>query len=80
MTSYLLTIFYTTWIFLSTQLSACKTAFDQYASQFSKLVYHAEKYLKSANASERPVFAFDFGVIPALYFTASECRVPSTRR
>lgn len=42
-------------------------------------MYHAEKYLES-NASERPVFSFDFGVIPALYFTASECRVPSIRR
>jgi hypothetical protein len=77
--SYLLTLYYTTVIWVSTQLSACKTAFDQYASQFGELVFHAEKYLKN-NTTERLVFAFDFGVIPSLYFASSECRVPSTRR
>ena len=77
--NYLLMIYYTWLIWIPTRLSCRKTAFDAYTDQFRELLNHAEVFLNH-HTSERPVFTFEFGAIPSMYWVACECRVPSLRR
>jgi hypothetical protein len=76
---YLMMMYCTFAIWMPTRLSHRKIAFDAHASKFSELVHHAEVFLNHS-ANDRPVFTFDIGAIPSLYYAASECRVPSIRR
>ena len=77
--NYLLMIYYTWLIWIPTRLSCRKTAFDAHTNRFRKLLHHAEIFLNYP-ANERPVFTFEIGAIPSLYWVASECRIPSLRR
>ena len=66
-------------VWMPTRLSHRKIAFDAHTAMFEELVHHAEIFLNHY-ASERPVFTFDIGALPSLYYVASECRIPSIRR
>lgn len=66
-------------IWLATRLSLEQLVFDQYTAHFQRILHHAEVCI-DATAYERPVFTFEVGVVPPLYFVASKCRVPSYRR
>lgn len=77
--SYLMMIYSTYAVWMPTRLSHRKIAFDAHAPTFRELVHYGEIFVNH-NASERPVFTFDIGAVPSLYYAASECRVPSIRR
>ena len=78
----------TTSIWLQAALQASgETAFDAHRHDFESIVQHAESLLamcmvpwKTKYTGLSPVFTFEMGVIPPLYFTASKCRDPILRR
>jgi hypothetical protein len=72
-------IYYTWLIWIPTRLSYRKTAFDAHTYEFRELLHHAELFLDH-ETNARPVFTFEIGAIPSMYWVASECRVPSLRR
>ena len=66
-------------ILLSTRLTPTQTVFDNYTHGFREIVRHAKTYL-AAQAPQNSTFTFELGAVPALYFTATKCRIPSLRR
>ncbi|EXJ90390.1 hypothetical protein A1O1_03491 [Capronia coronata CBS 617.96] len=70
------------YIWLSTCTSQLQTTFDDYRDQFSTILDHAEKVLKYSIGSTtgQPIFRFEIGLIPPLYFCAIKCRDPMLRR
>ena len=67
------------YIWLKTRLSPTEMIFDEYTHHFEQIIRHAETYVKS-KANERPIFTFEIGAVPPLFFTAMKCRIPSLRR
>jgi hypothetical protein len=65
-------------IWASTYLSLVQTAFDQYNDRFGDIVHHANVIIGLGNTP--PSFTFEMGVIPPLYFVATQCRDPAIRR
>src|ERR1700761_8214755 len=77
--SHLLMYYHTCVVWLSTRLNATQMVFDSFTYHFREIIRHAKMYIK-AKAIEQPVFTFEVGAVPPLYFTATKCRVPSIRR
>ena len=64
-----------------------ETAFDAHRHDFELIIEHAESSLsmfmapwKTKYTGTPPVFSFEMGVIPPLYFTATKCRDSDLRR
>ncbi len=80
--SSILRIYYlNTYIWLCTCLYKLETSFDNHLTDFMSIVDIVEELLASPT-SERylPIFSFEMGIVPPLYFTAINCRQPVLRR
>ena len=78
------------YIALSILLSAClstrETVYDEFTTEFEKMVSLVKRYLEdktksvSVLSSSRPTFILEMGIIPPLYLAAIKCRQPAIRR
>jgi hypothetical protein len=60
-----------------------ETLFDDHLESFKTILHHAELVLNSMDlnaAQPAAKFTFEISVIPSLYFVATRCRCPTTRR
>ncbi|TKA78274.1 hypothetical protein B0A55_04739 [Friedmanniomyces simplex] len=78
-TSSLLMHYHVSSIWLTTRLTASQLVFDKYTCHFQQVVPHAEAYVKALD-TQKPIFTFEVGAVPPLYFAATKCRIPSLRR
>src|SRR5439155_23476452 len=75
--SILLTYYIVTYIWLSTCLSPCQTAFDAHNQRSAQVIHHAQVALgvnSDYTQPSQPPFAMEMGVIQPLYFVALKCR------
>jgi hypothetical protein len=74
--------YYNTYIGVACATEALQLPYDAHLESFQALIHHAEIVLKAAyrSASSTASFTFDIGIIPSLYFAATRCRCPVTRR
>jgi len=77
--SSLLMYYHVSSIWLTTRLTTPQLIFDDYTYHFEQVVKHGEVYINALTA-QRPVFTFEVGAVPPLYFVATKCRIPSLRR
>lgn len=70
------------YIWLSTCTSPLQTAFDEHLDRFATILAHAEKVLRYTveSTTGQPIFNFEIGLIPPVYFCATKCRDPLLRR
>ncbi|EMD00480.1 hypothetical protein BAUCODRAFT_170444 [Baudoinia panamericana UAMH 10762] len=78
--SNLLMYYHISQIWLTTRLVLNQTVFDEYTHHFQQILHHAETLLGSRPDDDPPVFTFEVGIVPPLYFVATKCRIPSLRR
>jgi len=67
-------------ILLRTLLSGSEMAFDEYNSDFERMIAYAEATLNRPVAESQPVLSFDVNIIPPLFFLTLKCRVLRLRR
>lgn len=71
-------------ILVAAGMSKQETVFDQFEAGFCKIISLASGLIANEGGSPEdstPTFpAFDMGILPPLYLTASRCRQPSIRR
>ena len=67
-------------ILVSVCFGKTETAFDDFIPNFQNIVHHASHALAARKAEERPVYTFETGFVPSLFFVASKCRHPIIRR
>ena len=76
--------YYCTYIFTACATHTNQIVYDQHLDGFKALINHARIVLDSigSTSSSSPAanFTFEIGIIPYLYFAASRCRCPVTRR
>ncbi|GAB1730391.1 hypothetical protein NU195Hw_g1603t1 [Hortaea werneckii] len=77
--SNLMMYYHVSYIWLNTRLATEQVVFDQYTDHFEETLRHGENYV-NVNAGQPPVFTFEVGAVPPLYFVATKCRIPSLRR
>ncbi|KAH8725889.1 hypothetical protein GQ44DRAFT_652071 [Phaeosphaeriaceae sp. PMI808] len=81
--SALLTHHHATHIWAACVGDICQTAFDAHLESFQTILYHARLVLDSMDSNPfQPAanFTFRICIIPAIYFVATRCRCPVTRR
>jgi hypothetical protein len=78
-TSNLLLYYHVSYIWLTTRMAPWQLVFDEYTYHFREILRHAERYV-AVKEQQKPVFTFEVGAVPPLYFMATKCRVPSLRR
>lgn len=65
----------------STCLDKVETSFDSHIGDFTSIVNEVTTLFAASTGKNRlPIFSFEMGVIPPLYFTAINCRHPVVRR
>jgi hypothetical protein len=60
-----------------------ETLFDAHLEDFKAILHHAERILDSMDLKATQLaakFTFEISLIPSLYFVATRCRCPTTRR
>jgi hypothetical protein len=74
--------YYNTYIGVACAIEARQLPYDAHLDSFKALIHHAEIVLNAAyrNTSSTANFTFDICIIPSLYFAATRCRCPITRR
>jgi hypothetical protein len=60
---------------LKTMLSGSEMAFDEYTSEFERMLALAERLASKPDVENPPVLSFDMNVIPPLFFLVLKCRV-----
>ncbi|KAI9846320.1 MAG: hypothetical protein M1837_004173 [Sclerophora amabilis] len=71
----------TMFIMMSTCLQADETAYDRQDALFAEITSLAESLVDVSETRGRKIsFSTELGIIQPLYFTATKCRDPSTRR
>jgi hypothetical protein len=80
--SMLRTSYYTTFIHVSCSATVIEKAYDRYLDHFKQIVHHAQVVIDSIPPTNPNTahFTFDIAIIPQLYFVATRCRCPTTRR
>lgn len=68
------------YITLSNILNMYETAFDKFNPLFQTMVDQASQIIIPKSKGPRPVFMFETRFIPQLFFVATKCRHPTTRR
>lgn len=73
---------YTTFIYVSCSMEVNEMWFDAYIDEFKTILYHANIVVdySAHRTSYGPHFTFEISIIPQLYFVATRCRCPTTRR
>ncbi|KAF2467367.1 uncharacterized protein BDR25DRAFT_305745 [Lindgomyces ingoldianus] len=85
--------YYATYIFAACATDVRQMSFDAHLSSFKALLHHAkivfnfmdlgnleDPQAKPSSRSAAANFTFEISIIPSLYFTATRCRCPTTRR
>ncbi|KAH7083810.1 hypothetical protein FB567DRAFT_446714 [Paraphoma chrysanthemicola] len=80
----LMTHYHATYIWLACAHEVRQTPFDDHLEGFQQILKHARLILDSSKDLDtgQPTarFTFEISLIPALYFVATRCRCPTTRR
>jgi hypothetical protein len=81
-TSALKASYHTTFVYVSCSASVIEKTYDAYLDHFKKIVHHARVVIDSTPPTNANTahFTFDILIIPQLYFVATRCRCPTTRR
>jgi hypothetical protein len=64
-------------------LEVNETLYDAHLEDFKTMLYHGERLLNSMDlkvAQHAAKFTFEVSIIPSVYFVATRCRCPTTRR
>ncbi|KAF1940050.1 hypothetical protein EJ02DRAFT_495708 [Clathrospora elynae] len=70
-----------TFIHISCDAEVIETAYDVHLERFKDIVHHGRLIIGSMVATSHAArFTFDISIIPHLYFVATRCRCPTTRR
>jgi hypothetical protein len=74
---------HTTFVTVSCSTVLEETAYDAHLERFKEIIRHGKLVVESLEARSQPHaanFTFDISLIPPLYFAATNCRCPTTRR
>ncbi|PMD49467.1 uncharacterized protein K444DRAFT_671072 [Hyaloscypha bicolor E] len=67
-------------IMFKTLLFGSEMAFDEYTTDFEKLIAYAEIAISKPSVDNQPTLSFDLNIILPLFFLALKCRVLPLRR
>ena len=74
---------YTTLIYVSCSIWVDEMEFDAHIDAFRKIIHHAEAWIEEktkVRLQGAPHFTFEMAIISPLFFVATRCRCPATRR
>lgn len=74
--------YHATLIYLSGATELRQSYFDAHLETFKKILHHGKIILDAQSHTTMPAarFTFEISIIPPLYFVATRCRCPTTRR
>ena len=74
--------YHTTFVYISCSATVIEKTYDKYLDHFKKILHHAQAMIDSRPPTNPNTahFTFDIAIIPQLYFAATRCRCPITRR
>ncbi|KAI4954040.1 hypothetical protein J4E91_001749 [Alternaria rosae] len=74
--------YHTTFVYVSCSATVIEKTYDNYLDHFKEILRHAQAIIDSRPPTNPNTahFTFDIAIIPQLYFVATRCRCPVTRR